>query len=58
MTKKHYRVYVVADDPHCCGLMQFDAYTALLADEFSLIVDGITFKSSDGFHDLQEGWIN
>jgi hypothetical protein len=57
MTKKHWRVYVVSDD-QCCGLVQFDAYTALLADEFSLIVDGITFKSYKGFRDLQEGWIN
>jgi len=55
---KHYRVYVVADDNFCCGLIEFDAFAAVLTDEFTLIVDGITFKSSDGFRDLQEGWIN
>lgn len=56
---KHYRVYVVSDDSQCCGLMEFDAYFAVLSqDGCTLIVDGIKFKNSEGFRDLREGWVN
>lgn len=57
--KKHYRVYVVADDVFCAGIIQFDAYIAVLSkDGLALIVDGIVFESEEGFEGLSEGWIN
>jgi hypothetical protein len=56
--KKHYRVYVVADDVYA-GIIQFDAYIAVLSkDGLALIVDGIVFESEEGFTGLSEGWIN
>jgi len=55
---KHWRVYVIADDPYCMGHLQFDAHTAILVDKYTLLIDGKKFKSSEGFHTLEEGWIN
>jgi hypothetical protein len=53
---KSFQVYVTSDDPQCCGLLQFKAYSATLSkDKTSLTVDeAYEFVSFDGFRYLKE----
>ena len=63
MTKKHFRVDVVSEDYFCGATMEFDAFSAIITDKFTLLVDGIKFTNRAaaphaGFDNLQEGWVN